>query len=88
MKRLICDIQLGGSTKQFLTWNKSNLSRSEFVETLKGALCYRAKTKPTKIARRMTALTGVILTDLQGEQDYYLDVLIEAFTELEKELNN
>ena len=37
MKTLICDIQLGGSTKQFLTWNKNNLSRAEFVEALKGA---------------------------------------------------
>ena len=36
----------------------------------------------------MTALTGVILTDLQDEQDYYLETLIEAFTELEKDLNN
>lgn len=87
MKSIVCDIKLGGSTEQFLTWNKRNSSRLDFVNNLSTAISYRAKTKPTKIARRMTALTGVILTNLKDDQDYYLDVLIESFEKVERDLN-
>lgn len=86
MKKLICDIQLGGSTKQYLTWSKANLTREKFVNTLALALVSRAKTKPVRMAKRSAGLIGVVYDQLEGDE-FYLDVIIEAIQKTEKLLN-
>lgn len=70
MKSLICDIRLGGSTSQFLTCGQRNLPKTEFINSIKKALSYRARTIPTKIARRFGCLIGVIYSELGGMSTY------------------
>ena len=87
MNRLTCNIQLGGSTKQYLTWCKRNLSYDRFEESLIKQLEYRAKTRPTKIARRLACLIGLIYEEFEvSEQAFYLDIVISAFSKVEKSL--
>ena len=81
MNRLTCDIRLGGSTSQFLTYNKRVNSREQFVENVISAIIYRAKTKPYKQARRSVCLIGLIYDQLDGDE-YLLDVVIEAINKL------
>jgi len=86
MKILTSDINLGGSTLQFLTWGKRNLSKIEFIRSIELNLKFKAKTKPTRIARRLASLVGVTYDLLKGD-DYTLDCIIEAFNRVEKEMN-
>ncbi len=82
---LHCDIHLGNSTAQFLTYHKNNSTETVFVEALKKALAYKAKTKPTKMARRLGCLIGLTYDKLNGDS-YILNCIITAFTQLEQEM--
>ena len=77
MKRLTCDIQLGGSTSQYISWSKRNLTREEFVANLIKRLTYRAKTVPSKFGLRCAAMVGIIYDQFDGDE-YLLDIVIEA----------
>ena len=82
MKRLHCDINLGGCTEQFLTYNKRTATKEQFIKNLEGAISYRAKTKPFKMARRLACLIGLTYDKLEGDH-YILDCIITAFNNLE-----
>ncbi len=82
MKKLHCDIVLGGSTKQYLTYHKRTSTKDQFVAGLEKALSYRAKTKPCKMARRLGSLIGLTYDQLEGDP-YILDCIITAFNNLE-----
>lgn len=82
---LPCDIHLGSSTAQFLTYHERNSTETEFINALKKALSYKAKTKPTKMARRLGCLIGLTYDKLDGN-NYILSCIITAFTQLEQEL--
>lgn len=84
--RLPCDIHLGGSTAQFLTWGKENLSKENFVESIKKALMYKAKTKPLLMSRRLACLIGLTYDKLKADP-YLLDCIITAFYKVELELS-
>lgn len=86
MKKLICDITLGGSTKQYLTWSKANLSEEKFINNLAKALLFKARTKPITMAKRSAALIGIVYDQLEGES-FYLDIVISAIYEAESILN-
>ena len=59
MVRLRCDIELGGSTTQYLEWADRNISSSDFVDSLKKQLQYKAKTKPALMAKRSAVLVSL-----------------------------
>ena len=82
MQSLVCDINLGGSTYQYLDWSKRNLSKAAFVGALTKALSYRAKTRPKKLAKRFGCLIGIIYSEFNGDA-YLLDCVIEAFHKVE-----
>jgi len=78
MNKLQCDIKLGGSTTQFLTYGKRQSSEKEFIRSINKALYYRAKTRPKKLATRLACLIGITYDQLDGDQ-YILDCIISAF---------
>lgn len=81
MIRLQCDIQLGGSTAQYLSYNLRNSSKEQFIKGLEKSLSYRAKTKPFKMATRLAALIGLVYDEFNGDE-YLLDVIITAFNNI------
>lgn len=83
MNMLTCDIQLGGSTTQFLEWQKRNVTKQEFIACIKNAITYRAKTLPYKQARRAACLIGVTYDQLGGDT-YILDCICAAISSLNK----
>lgn len=84
--RLPCDIHLGGSTAQFLNWGKENLSKEEFIESIKSALISKARTKPLVMSRRLACLIGLTYDKLSADT-YILDCVIAAFYKVEMELS-
>ena len=82
-RNLSCDITLGSSTKQFLEYHERNSSKETFIEVLKQALRYRAKTKPYLMARRLACLVGISIEVMKNP--FITDVIIIAFNEAEKE---
>jgi len=83
MKKLICDIQLGGSTRQWVDYNERSLSDESLVANFKKAISYRAKTKPFKVAKRVGCLFGIIQGMSEGiKKERLLDCLIQAINEL------
>jgi len=77
MKKLHCDIQLGGSSSQYLKWNKTNSTKEEFIKSLTKQLTHNAKTIPSKYATRCASIMGIIYDKFNGDP-YLLDVLITA----------
>ncbi len=81
--RLPCDIHLGGSTAQFLTYGKRQLTQNQFIDSIKKALIHKAKSKPFVLARRFGCLIGLIYDKLEGDE-YILNSVITAFYQLEQ----
>ena len=81
MKVLICDIQLGGSTSQFLTYHKRNSTKEEFILCLLKAIKYRAKTRPAKQARRAASLIGLCMDKFPNDEEM-LDIIVESIQRL------
>lgn len=82
MKKLQCDIKLGGSTSQFLRWHSDNSSAEVFTSSVKDAITYRAKTKPALQARRAACLIGLIYDQFSGDE-FMLDCVISAIASLD-----
>ena len=83
---LLCDIQLGGSTKQYLEWNKKNRTESEFIGAIEKSLLHKAKTKPALMATRSAALIGVTYDLLDGDS-YILDCICSAIRNIGKKFS-
>ena len=81
--RLPCDIHLGGSTAQFLTWGREQLSQDAYVRSIKKALIFKAKSNPTLLARRLACLLGLTYDKLHGD-DYILNSIFAAFYQIEQ----
>lgn len=79
-----CDIKLGGSTAQFLQWHGRNSDDREFIDAVKAALTYRAKTKPVKMANRAACLTGLAATTC-SDVPRILDCVCAAINELKEQ---
>lgn len=75
---LRCDIDLGGSTEQFLDYGLRNYNEQQFIDSINRALYYRAKTKPKKLAQRFGCLLSIAHTKYDNN-DYLLDCIIAAF---------
>lgn len=84
MVKLQCDIELGGSTAQYLDWADRNISSSDFVDSLKKQLQYKAKTKPALMAKRSAVLMGLMFTEFPGN-DRMLNCLCTAINQLNEE---
>lgn len=67
MAVLRCDIQMGGSTTQYLAWHLRNSSDEAFIASLILSIRHRAKTKPQLQARRVGSLMGIALTYFKDE---------------------
>lgn len=80
---LLCDIQQGGSTTQYLDWGKRNLSRDNYISRFKDSIQSRAKTKPAKQALRTACLMANIYDRFDGDQ-YMLECLSQAIRELQE----
>ncbi len=84
MSRLPCEIQLGGSTKQYLEWDKRNLTKEQCVEHIKGSLQNKCRTNPARMAVKAASLIGVVYDLLDGDE-WLLDCICAALSELRKE---
>jgi hypothetical protein len=87
MERLICDINLGGSTSQFLDYNDRCSTKEAFAENVAKALMHNAKTKPTKIARRFGCLIALSMIQVSRDGDEnMLNCVIAGFELVEQRL--
>ena len=77
MKTLQCDIKLGGSTKQYLDYQRRNETYEQAVKNITKALVYKCKTVPATYGTRTAALIGLVYDQFGGDE-YLLDMVIDA----------
>ncbi len=80
--QLLCDLTLGGSTRQLIEYNVWNDIPAANLAT---QICYMSKTRPARAMKRAAALIGVVYDQMNGEERY-LDYVIEAIKIAERRL--